>query len=97
MAQRTLGRAFMYDVSYNASEPLAPSSHEMRYKPFLGSMNLKTKRLGNGGKEVWKVVNMSGNGAMNLQRNPPVATLFPRVTNLVEYHANNQGEIWQKI
>jgi hypothetical protein len=29
----------MYDVSYNTSGPLAPSSHEMRYKPFLGSMN----------------------------------------------------------
>jgi hypothetical protein len=45
MALRTLGKAFMYDFNYNTSGPLAPSSHEMKYKPFLGSMHLKTKKM----------------------------------------------------
>jgi hypothetical protein len=42
---RTLGGEFMYDVNYNTSSLLAPSSHEMRYKTFLGSMNLKTQKM----------------------------------------------------
>jgi hypothetical protein len=45
MALRTLGREFMCDVSYNTSGPLTPSSHEMRYKPLLGSMNPKTQKM----------------------------------------------------
>ena len=31
-------------ASYNTSGPLAPSSHEMRYKPFLGQYAQKPKR-----------------------------------------------------
>jgi hypothetical protein len=42
---RTLGKAFMYDVNYNTSGPLAHSSHKMRYKPFLGSMHPKTQTI----------------------------------------------------
>jgi hypothetical protein len=34
---------------------------------------------------------------MTLQGNPQVANLFPRVTNLLGYHVNHQGEIRQKI
>jgi hypothetical protein len=30
--------------SYNTFGPLAPSSHEMRYNPFLGSMNLRNPK-----------------------------------------------------
>jgi hypothetical protein len=33
---------------YNTYGPLAPSSHEIRYKPFLGSMNLKNKKMRKG-------------------------------------------------
>jgi hypothetical protein len=86
-----------YSASCNTSGPLAPSSHEMRYKPFLGSMNPKTQKMRKQGEEVWKVVSMSGNGTMTLQGDPPVATLFPRVTNLLGYHVNHQGEIRKKI
>jgi hypothetical protein len=35
----------MFDVRYNTSRPLTPSSQEMRYKPFLGSMNPKTQKM----------------------------------------------------
>ena len=31
--------------SYNTSGPLAPSSHEMRYKPLLGSISPKAKNV----------------------------------------------------
>jgi hypothetical protein len=34
-----------YNSNYNTSMPLAPSSHEMRYKPFLGSIRLKTQKM----------------------------------------------------
>jgi hypothetical protein len=34
-----------YSASYNTSGPLAPSSHEMRYKPFLRSMHPKTQKV----------------------------------------------------
>jgi hypothetical protein len=49
---RTLGRAsreIIYYLlkfsSYNTFGPSTPSSHEMRYKPFLGSMNPKTQNM----------------------------------------------------
>jgi hypothetical protein len=45
MALKTLGKVFMYDVIYNTTGPSAPSSHEMRYNPFLGSMHSKTKNM----------------------------------------------------
>jgi hypothetical protein len=45
MALRTLGRTFIYDVRYNTSGPLAPSSHEIRYNPFFLSMHPKTQKL----------------------------------------------------
>jgi hypothetical protein len=45
MDLRTLGREFMYDFNYNTSSPLAPSSYEMRYKAFLGSMHPKTQNM----------------------------------------------------
>jgi hypothetical protein len=38
MVLKTLGRSFMYDVSYNTFGTSTPSSHEMRYKTFLGSV-----------------------------------------------------------
>jgi hypothetical protein len=60
----------MYDVSYNTFGPLSPSSHEMRYKPFLGSMHLKTQKMRKKREEVWKVVSMSGDGMMTLQGTP---------------------------
>jgi hypothetical protein len=46
MALKTLGRAlFMYDFNYNTYGPSSPSSREMRYKPFLGSMDPKTQKV----------------------------------------------------
>jgi hypothetical protein len=43
-----------YSASYNTSGPLAPSSHEMRYNPFLGSMNPKPKNEETKGKRCGK-------------------------------------------
>jgi hypothetical protein len=34
-----------YIASYNTSGYLASSSHEMRYKPFLGSMNPEIQKM----------------------------------------------------
>jgi hypothetical protein len=82
---------------YNTSGPSTPSSREMRYNPFLGSMNPKTKNMRKLREEVWKVVSMSGNGTMNLQGEPPVETIFPRMTKLLGYHVNHQGEIRKNI
>jgi hypothetical protein len=52
IALRILGRAsrriylwILTFSSYNTSGPSAPSSHEMRHKPFLGSMNPKTQNM----------------------------------------------------
>jgi hypothetical protein len=85
-----------YSASYNTSGPSTPSSHEMGYKPFLGSMNPKTQKIRKQ-REVWKVVSMNENGTMTLLGDPLLATLFPMVTNLLGYHVNNQGEIRQKV
>jgi len=57
--------------------PLAPSSHEVRYKPFLGSMNPKTQKIRK--RRGISVVSMNGNGMMNLQGDPLVETLSLRV------------------
>jgi hypothetical protein len=32
-------------ASYNTFGPIALSSHEMRYKPFLGSMSPKSRKI----------------------------------------------------
>ena len=68
MALRTLGQASrrmdygfdFYNARCNTSGPLAPSSHEMRYNPFLGSMNPKPQKFRKqrgrsveGGKYEW--------------------------------------------
>jgi hypothetical protein len=37
----------MYDISYNTSGPLSPSSREMKYKPVFGSMRPKTQKMRN--------------------------------------------------
>jgi hypothetical protein len=34
-----------YSASCNTSGPLALSSHELRYKPFLGSVSSKTQKM----------------------------------------------------
>jgi hypothetical protein len=87
----------MYEVNYNTSGPLAPSSHEMRYKPLLGSMHLKIQKMRKqrgrsveSGKYEWEWYD-------DPSSKTPVAPLFLRVTNLLGYHANHQGEIRQKI
>jgi hypothetical protein len=83
--------------SYNTSGILTPSSHEMRHNPFLGSMKLKTKKMRKrrgrnveSGKYEWE---WYSDPLMNYL----VATLFPRVTNLLGYNDNHQGEIRQKV
>jgi hypothetical protein len=45
MALRNLGRGFMYNVNYNTFVPSTPSSYEMRYKTFLGSMHQRTQKM----------------------------------------------------
>jgi len=35
---------YFYSAIWNIYGPLAPSSHEMSYKPFLGSMNPKIQK-----------------------------------------------------
>ena len=97
MALKTLGRAFMYDVSYNTSGPSTPSSHEMRYNPFLGSMNLKTQKVRKqrgrgmeGGKCGWEWYN-------DPSRSYLVETLFLRVTNLLGRNDNHQSEIRKNV
>jgi hypothetical protein len=69
----------------------------MRYKPFFGSMNLKTqkmrKQMGRNvesGKYEWEWYDEPS-------RKPQVETIFPRVTKLLGYHANHQGEISKRI
>jgi cell fate regulator YaaT (PSP1 superfamily) len=69
----------------------------MRYKPFLGSMNPKTKKMmiqrGRGmesGKYEWEWYD-------DPSRGPPVATLFLRVTHLLGNHVNHQGEMRQTV
>jgi hypothetical protein len=86
-----------YSASYNTSGPLAPSSHEMRYKPFLESMNPQTQKMRKRRGRGVKVVSMSRNAMMTLQGDPPMETLFPRVTHLLGNHVNHQGEIRKKV
>jgi hypothetical protein len=69
----------------------------MRYNPFLGSMNPKTQKMRKqrgrsveNGKYEWEWYD-------DPSRNYPVATLFPRVTNLLGHNDNHQGEIRQKV
>ena len=64
-----------YSTTYNTFGPLDPSFHEMRYKPFLGSMNPKTQKMRKqrgrsveSGKYEWEWYD-------DLQGYPPVATL----------------------
>jgi hypothetical protein len=71
--------------------------NEMRYNPFLGSMNTKTQKMRKqrgrsveSGKYEWEWYD-------DPSRNYPVATFFPRVTNLLGYNDNHQGEIRQKV
>jgi hypothetical protein len=56
--------------NYNTFGSLSPSSHQMRYNTFLGSVNAKTQKMRRQRGKVWKVVIMSGNHAMNLQGDP---------------------------
>jgi hypothetical protein len=84
-------------ASYNTSGPLAPSSHEMRYNPFLGSMNPKTQKMRKwmgrkmeGGKYGREFYNDSSRSYL-------VATLFLRVTNLLGHNDNHQGEMRKKV
>jgi hypothetical protein len=77
--------------------PLAPSSYEVRYKPFSGSMNQKTQKMRKqrgrsveNGKYEWEWYN-------DPSRKPLDNNPFPRVTNLLGYHDNHQGEIRKKI
>jgi hypothetical protein len=66
---------------------LQHSSHEIRYKPILGSMNPKSQKM-----RKQRGISVE-NGTMILQGDPLVTTIFPRETNLLEYHVNYQGEI----
>jgi len=79
-----------------ASKPSTLSSHEMRYKPILGQYARRLKSRGNEREEVWKMISMCGNGTMTLQGDSPVATIFSRVTHLLEDHVNHQGEMRRK-
>jgi hypothetical protein len=86
-----------YSVGYNTSRPLAPSSHEIRYKPFLGSMNPKTQKMRkNRGRSV-ESGKYEREWYDDPSRRPPSSNPFPRVTHLLGNHVNHQGEIRQKV
>jgi hypothetical protein len=69
----------------------------MRYNPFLGSMNPKTQKV-----RKWREIRMEG-GKYEWEcyddpsRSYPVATLFPRVTNLLGHSDNHQGDFFQNV
>jgi hypothetical protein len=60
-------------------------------------MNPKTQKMRKHRGRSVEVVSMSGNGMTTLQGDPPVATLSPRVTNLLGCHENHQGELRKVI
>jgi hypothetical protein len=76
-----------YIASYNTFGPSMPSSHEMRYKPFLGSMNRKTQKMRckdevESGKYEWEWYNCPSRRSCS-------STFFPRVTHLLGNHVNH--------
>jgi hypothetical protein len=77
--------------------PLAPSSHEMRYNPFLGSMNPKTQKMRKQRGRSVKSDKYEWEWYNKYSRNSLVETLFPRVTNLLGYTHNHQGEIRKRV
>jgi hypothetical protein len=68
---------YFYSARNNTSRPSPPSSHEMRYKPSLGSMNPKTKKMRKqrgrsveSGKYEWEWYD-------DPSRKPPIRNPFP--------------------
>ena len=87
----------LYFSNYKTFGSLDPSSREMRYNPFLGSMNPKSQKMRKqrggsvgSGKYEWEWYN-------DLSRGPPVETIFSRMTYLLGNHVNHQGEIRENV
>ena len=60
--------------------------------PFLGQYTRKTQKVRRWGDEVWKVESMVKSGTMTRQYDILVEEFYLRVTHLLGWNVNHQGE-----